>query len=136
VHDEPGKGAQTALELCGRRTLGQRLGDVTESGMATGGKDECSRRTVDYRGAEKNQMPRIGALIQSIWFIDHFFFHWYRLASERGLQHMQVARGDQARISGHPISRSQPNQVARHQVTTGSLLPTAIAADGGHGCDL
>ena len=117
------KRRNAALELGLGRRAGQARDDIAEGGarpVATTTRvavplttEVPSRTTLGASASERRRRGAVGCLLLGR----------QRLAGQRRLLHVQVARLEQARIGRDEIAGAEPDDIARHQLTSRQLAP-------------
>ena len=87
-----------ALELRLRRRVGQAGGDVAERGGRPGRHDQRRRRPAHDRGAEEHGVARLRRLTRRGRQVGRVLLDRQRLARQRGLLDVKIARLEQARV--------------------------------------
>ncbi len=127
ARDEQPELAKPTFELGLRRTRGQARDHVAELGARAGGGHARDRGPADDGGTQPGDPAAIAIRCARV------FLGGQRLARQRRLLQVQVARLEQPGVGGHEIAGRQADDVARDDDGTRQLLPHAISHDGRRG---
>ena len=100
-HDEERELPRAALELGLGRPRRQARGDVAERGRRPRRDDQRRRRPAHDRRAEEDDVARVRRLARRDLEVARVLLGRHRLARERRLLDVEVARLEEARVGGH-----------------------------------
>jgi hypothetical protein len=136
AHDEHGELSGTPLELRFRRRGRETRSNVPESGVPPRGHHHGLRRPADHGRPEKDEVSGLGDLRGRRLEVGRLLFRRHRLAGQRRLLDVKIARLEQPRVGGHPVAGPQPHDVAGDEDAARKLDPRAVSPDGSRGCRL
>ena len=135
-HDEHRELSGAPLELRFGRRGRETCSNVPEGGLPPRGHHHGLSRPADHGRSEKDEVAGLGDLRGRRSEVGRLLFRRHRLAGQRRLLHVKIARLEQPRVGGHPVAGPQPHDVAGDEDAAGELGPRAVSPDGGRGCRL
>ena len=129
LRDELAEISQAAVERRLLRGCGEAGRDIAKGRSGARRDDLRSGRSADDRCAEKDHVARIRFGRSGL--CGRFLFGRERLARERRLLHVEIARNQEAPVRGNQIAGRKPDDVSRHHVAPPNFLPLPAAEDGG-----
>lgn len=132
AHEQHGDARDAAVKRALLAAPVEHLGDAAQVCVRAGGNDECHGGAVLHGGAGKDdvlagrqrQRGAVGALNDSC---GRGLLDGLALARERGLDHKQVARGDDAGIGRHHIAGRETDHIAGDELVEGDFEALVVA---------